>query len=305
MTAATGILGAGLTDGRTVRPAQDGTAPRWIAAVVSALLHVAVVVVALFDLGLFDAFAPVMEEAIPVEIIMVPAAELEPEPAPPPEPEPEPEPQLEEEVPVEVPPEPVPEVTSGGEKVEAEEIEEVTPEEESEPQAEEEASAEPAEEVVEKEPPQEAEAAEAVEIPPEPEAEVAALPRARSALRPQARPKEVPPPARKTAAAPQYIGEWVLDPLRVDYGHRCGSAKLTGRLRLTRAEGPNRFQGELRTSIFWARCPPEGARYQVLLSIRGNQALMTGSGGFVDRGVIGDGVMRLKDQYGTSVWRKR
>jgi len=292
MTAATGILGAGLTDGRTVRPAQDGTAPRWIAAVVSALLHVAVVVVALFDLGLFDAFAPVMEEAIPVEIIMVPAAELEPEAAPPPEPEPEPEP--EEEVAVEVPPEPVPEVTSGGEKVAAEEIEEVPPEETSEPQAEEEAPEEPAEEV-----------AEVVEIPPEPEAEVAALPQARSALRPQARPKDVPPPARKTAAAPRYIGEWVLDPLRVDVGHRCGSAKLTGRLRLTRAEGAGRFQGELRTSIFWARCPPEGARYQVLLSIRGNQALMTGSGGFVDRGVIRDGVMRLNDQYGTSVWRKR
>ncbi|MDJ0950239.1 MAG: hypothetical protein QNJ94_15105 [Alphaproteobacteria bacterium] len=284
-------------------PSVPPRARRGIAAVVSGLLHVAVLLIAMFDLGLFDRFAPVMEAAIPVEIVMMPPPEEAEAAPPPPAPEQPQEPELEESVPEPpevVPPEvvpPEPEVAApeapGGEKVAPEEIAEV-------PEAEE-AEADDAEEA-----PAEAEAPEEVAaLPPDAEA----VPQPRSQERPVARPKPppAPRPVRETAAAAarKYIGEWVLEPLRVNYGHRCGAAKLTGRLRLTSQDRPGRFLGELRTTIVWARCPAEGARYQVLLSIKNGRVLMTGSGGFVDRGVIRDGVMRLTDSYGASVWRKR
>lgn len=273
------------------------TQRRGVGAALSALLHVAVVVLALRDLGLFDDFAPVMEEAIPVEVVLVPPEVLrepvreEPEVA-----APEPEPAPAEESP------PAPE-GQGGERV-APELEtnddpDQTPETE---QAREDKTA------PEQKPEQPTEEPAVLTAPllESTESDVGDTPIGRAKLKPEARPNL--PPGRQQAALPAtsgYVGEWILDPLYVDYGHRCGSAKVRGRMRLTHESKAGRFEGVLRTTIVWALCPAEGARYQVLVSIRGDKVTMTGSGGFVDRGVIRDGVMRLNDAYGSSVWRRR
>ena len=99
------------------------------------------------------------------------------------------------------------------------------------------------------------------------------------------------------------VGRWILQPLEVNLKHRCGRASISGVIDLTRKRG-NRFYGSLRTTIRWARCPPEGAVYQIELLIRGDRVVMRDAGGVLDRGLIRGNIMVLKDAYGRSVWRR-
>ncbi len=99
------------------------------------------------------------------------------------------------------------------------------------------------------------------------------------------------------------VGRWILQPLRVNLKHRCGSAAISGVINLTRKRG-NRFFGSLRTTIRWAGCPPEGAVYQIVLVIRGDRVVMLDAGGVLDSGLIKGNIMILKDAYGRSVWRR-
>ncbi len=99
------------------------------------------------------------------------------------------------------------------------------------------------------------------------------------------------------------VGRWILQPLKVNLKNACGRASLTGVINLTRKRG-NRFSGTLQTTIRWARCPPEGAIYQIVLVIRGNRVVMLDAGGVLDSGLIQGDIMMLKDAYGPSVWRR-
>lgn len=97
------------------------------------------------------------------------------------------------------------------------------------------------------------------------------------------------------------VGRWILQPLKVNLREPCGRASISGFINLTKKRG-NRFFGTLRTTIRWARCPPEGMLRQIVLLIRGNRVVLRDSGGGVSRGLIQGNVMTLKDPYGRSVW---
>lgn len=128
-------------------------------------------------------------------------------------------------------------------------------------------------------------------------------------------PKPEPPPqeaAVPPAPSPEpqhrdgFEGDWVLEPLALDYGHACGKARITGAIALDEELRPGVWRGTLRTTIDWSECPPEGTRYAIELRIGpGGAVTMTGSGGFVDRGTVDGDVMVLRDEYGKSVWRRR
>lgn len=143
---------------------------------------------------------------------------------------------------------------------------------------------------------------------------------------PLARPLPKPPPpkpSRPRASAPNGVkvpaqtdgvplpgalkrapyGRWVLDPLILNAGHQCGSAGITGSIRLTKKRG-NRYVGSLRRTIQWSRCKSEGAVYNIVLIIRGQNVTMLASGTVLDRGTISGNKMVLKDAYGASTWRR-
>ena len=141
---------------------------------------------------------------------------------------------------------------------------------------------------------------------------------------PLARPLPPPPkPPRPPASAPSSVkvpaqtdgvplpsvvnraryGRWVLKPLTLNAGHECGSAGITGSIRLTKKRG-NRYVGSLRRTINWSRCKPEGAIYNIVLVIRGQSVTMLASGIVLDRGTISGDTMVLKDAYGASTWRR-
>jgi len=110
----------------------------------------------------------------------------------------------------------------------------------------------------------------------------------------------VPAPGQKNG-----LGYWVLEPLTVNLGHRCGIAHITGSLELKERIGEGRYRGTMHTSIAWAKCPPEGVLHAVELHIKDGEVEMIGADGFIDRGVIGKNTMLLEDRYGRSVWKKR
>jgi hypothetical protein len=141
------------------------------------------------------------------------------------------------------------------------------------------------------------------------------LPEAKLPAAPPPLPAEPPPPGLKVdadddAAPPpnpgkNELGYWVLEPVTVNLGHKCGLARLSGALELKQKVSEGVYRGTLRTRIAWTSCPPEGVLRQVELRIRGGEVEMVGTGGFVDRGVIGQKTMLLEDSFGRSVWKKR
>jgi len=154
---------------------------------------------------------------------------------------------------------------------------------------------------------------EEAEKPKEPLAEPAPEPPPPEKVAPEPMPKPEPPTQEAAKPPPdqpvypgRFEGDWVLEPLKVDVGHRCGWATVTGAMRLEEKVGPGTWRGVLRTTIRWALCQPEGARYAITLRVDPDGTVtMTGSGGFVDRGVMEGDVMVLRDDYGRSVWRRR
>ncbi len=112
--------------------------------------------------------------------------------------------------------------------------------------------------------------------------------------------EEIAPPGDRAA-----YGHWILEPLTVNLGHRCGIARITGALDLNERVAEGRYRGIMRTRIAWASCPPEGVLHHIELRIRGNEVQMVGTSGFVDRGVIRNNTMMLEDAFGRSVWVKR
>lgn len=130
--------------------------------------------------------------------------------------------------------------------------------------------------------------------PPEPEA-------------PQLRPgtkvdadDDAPPPLKRND-----LGHWVLEPVTVNLGHKCGLARITGVLELKERVADGRYRGTMRTRIAWSACPPEGVLREVELRISGGEVEMINSGSIIDRGVIGKNTMLLEDRFGRSVWKKR
>ncbi|MCW5774629.1 MAG: hypothetical protein KIT16_23495, partial [Rhodospirillaceae bacterium] len=122
-----------------------------------------------------------------------------------------------------------------------------------------------------------------------------------------------PPGGRKTAVddGPPDPGErglyghWVLEPVLVNTGNRCGESRISGVIDLKERLTEGTFRGTLRTRIDWTLCPSEGALYHVEMRISGGEVFLVGAEGFTDHGVIGNGLMLLRDSYGTSIWRKR
>lgn len=114
--------------------------------------------------------------------------------------------------------------------------------------------------------------------------------------------------APDTEAPPQdrapLIGRWLLEPLSLNSGDRCGVALVTGRLDLTASSGPDGFSGVLHTRVRWAHCPTQSANYRVELRVTGNDVVLVGAG-FADRGTMSGDRMRLRDAYGVSVWRRQ
>lgn len=125
-------------------------------------------------------------------------------------------------------------------------------------------------------------------------------------VRPDKHGIKVPP---QTAAKPPtgadepLVGHWVLDPLQIDLGHACGSQRLSGTIRIVRRDG-ERYHAQLRTTIHWSLCQPQGVLRRIVLRIHDGHVTMYDGGGVLDRGTIKDGVMVLRDAYGASVWRK-
>jgi hypothetical protein len=101
------------------------------------------------------------------------------------------------------------------------------------------------------------------------------------------------------------LGRWRLDPLTLrQTGHPCGDASESGTLDLIGERGPGEYHGTLKTHVQWTRCPPQAATYYVELRIKDGTAVMVGSG-FADRGTVDGDVMKLRDAYGVSVWRRQ
>ena len=110
----------------------------------------------------------------------------------------------------------------------------------------------------------------------------------------------VPPPNAKRR---KLAGRWLLVPLVVDVGHRCGKARVTGVMRIANGKGSN-FLAEIRTTIRWTLCPPGRSLYRGVLAIRGKRVILFNGTGISDRGFMQGNVMILRDKLGNSVWRK-
>jgi hypothetical protein len=143
---------------------------------------------------------------------------------------------------------------------------------------------------------------------------------------PVLRPKPAPPPKPKTGSLkvpPQIgavphpdakkrklLGQWVLHPLTLDTGHRCGMQRVTGTMTLVnrRVRGGGtevQYLAEIRTTIYWERCRPEGALSKFVLIRRGDRVFLVGAKGVMDHGLMRGNVMILRDSLGDSYWHLR
>jgi hypothetical protein len=131
---------------------------------------------------------------------------------------------------------------------------------------------------------------------------------------PRPAPRQVPKlaPATKVAVSdglpdkPGRYGHWELEPVLVNLDNRhCGEARLSGSLDLRERIGAGLYRGVIETRIVWAQCPPEGTRRHLEMRVANGEVSLIGDDGFVDHGVIGKGLMLLKDAYGESIWIKR
>ncbi len=254
---------------------------RFIPGVLSVLLHAAVF--GLLQFGLTEARTPAAPEIVPVEIVKAPETEP-PKPVPSPDaiaPAPETE-----NTPLPTPPT-VPESSAPASPLRA-------------PGA-------PTPERFAMAPKLPWEAPPAPVLPPLPAPPIAAP----APPEPEAAKREPPHSGTEVDedAAPdlkdktKVVGRWILDPLKLDAGHRCGTARLTAILHLTE-EKDGVFLGLLSRRIAWDRCKPETALYSVELRLEGASAVLTGRD-FRDQGRHENGVMYLTDAYGSSVWRKK
>ena len=137
-------------------------------------------------------------------------------------------------------------------------------------------------------------------------------------IRPEAPDEAAPPSPQETARIEEpadgaersdeksaLLGRWRLEPLTLRRtGHPCGDASASGSLDLIGERGPGAYHGTLKTWVRWTRCPPQVASYYVELRVKDGGVVMVGAG-FADRGTLEGDVMRLKDAYGTSVWRRQ
>jgi len=143
---------------------------------------------------------------------------------------------------------------------------------------------------------------------------------------PVLRPKPAPPPKPKSgslkvppelggvphpnAKQRKLLGQWVLTPLVLNTGHRCGKQRVTGTMNLVkrRVRGGGveiQYLAEIRTTIRWERCRPEGALRQLVLVRRGDRVFLIGAQGVLDHGLMQGNLMVLRDPLGDSYWRKR
>ena len=140
------------------------------------------------------------------------------------------------------------------------------------------------------------------------------------------RPKPAPPPKPKSGSLkvpPQFdavpspdakkrhlLGQWVLRPLTLNTGHRCGTQRVVGTMTLTdrrvRAGGSEiLYLAEIRTTIYWERCRPEGAINKLVLVRRGDRVFLLSGIGVLDKGLMEGRAMILSDSYGRSIWTRR
>ena len=103
------------------------------------------------------------------------------------------------------------------------------------------------------------------------------------------------------------LGQWILRPLTLNTGHRCGTQRVTGTMTLTnrRVRGGGSevlYLAEIRTTIHWERCRPEGVINKFGLLKRGNRVFLLTGLGVTDEGLVEGRVMFLDDSYGRSVW---
>jgi hypothetical protein len=143
---------------------------------------------------------------------------------------------------------------------------------------------------------------------------------------PLLRPKPSPPPKPKTGslkvppslgAVPppnakhrKLIGQWVLTPLTLDTGNRCGRQRVSGVMNLVgrrvRDGGAEvQYLAEIRTTIQWERCRPEGALRKLVLIQRGEKVFLLDAQGVTDHGLMRGNVMILRDSFGDSIWHLR
>lgn len=143
---------------------------------------------------------------------------------------------------------------------------------------------------------------------------------------PALRPKPAPPPKPKSGSLkvpPQLggvplpktkrrklLGQWVLTPLTLNTGHRCGKQRVTGTMNLVnrRVRGGGaeiQYLAEIRTTIRWERCRPEGALRRLVLVRRGDRVFLLDAQGVLDHGLMRGNLMVLRDPLGDSFWRKR
>jgi hypothetical protein len=162
--------------------------------------------------------------------------------------------------------------------------------------------------------------------PPKPPAAVKEPQLALGPKPPVLRPKPAPPPKPKNGSLkvpPQLggvplpnakqrklLGQWVLTPLTLDTGHRCGKQRVTGTMNLIRRRvrgGGAEIQdlAEIRTTIRWERCRPEGALRKLVLLRRGDRVFLIDAQGVLDHGLMQGNLMVLRDPLGDSYWRRR
>jgi len=143
---------------------------------------------------------------------------------------------------------------------------------------------------------------------------------------PALRPKPEPPPKPKgnglrglpriggvpspDAKKKLQVSKWVLDPLPLDVGNRCGKQLVTGTMTLVsdpaRANGNDiRYLAEIRTVVRWERCPPQRGLYTYVLLRRGTRVYLVDAAGLQDHGVMRGNLMVLRDEFGSATWRRQ
>jgi hypothetical protein len=143
---------------------------------------------------------------------------------------------------------------------------------------------------------------------------------------PVLRPKPAPPPKPRTGslkippdlgAVPlpnakrrKLVGQWILTPLTLNINHRCGKQRVTGVMNLVsrrvRDGGAEiQYLAEIRTTIQWERCRPEGALRKLVLIQRGDRVYLLDAQGVTDHGLMRGNVMILRDSLGDSIWHLR
>lgn len=108
----------------------------------------------------------------------------------------------------------------------------------------------------------------------------------------------------------KFVSQWVLVPLTLNVGGRCGRQQVTGTLylvsqRVLAGGAEIQYRAEMRTVHRSERCAPQGRLRYLYVIKRGDRVSLLDEQGVLDKGFMSKDVILIKDDYGSAMWRRR